>query len=285
MFEEYLNPLPCVDSQVPADLATEPAVSTENVIGDPSRSVSTRKKLKIGAKWCYFDAFLTSVEPKNFKEEITEPSWIDAIPRGIFINQSNYDLEIIKKYDMLSTKSVDTPMVDKSKLDEDLQGKPVDATHYRNSSMPLTAYADADHVGCQDTRRSTSRSAQFLGDKLLSWSSKKQNCIAISSTKAKFITLSGCYAQILWMRSQQIDYGFQFNKIPLSKHIYVRYHIIKEQVMNAVVELYFVRTEYQLADIFTKALLRERFNFLIRKLGMRSMSTTTLQSLTEEEDK
>ncbi|GJR13594.1 putative ribonuclease H-like domain-containing protein [Tanacetum coccineum] len=163
-------------------------------------------------------------------------------------------------------------MVEKSKLDEDLQGIPVDATHYhgmigslmyltssrpdliytvclcaryqakptkkylnavkrifrylkgtiniglwysKDTGMSLTAYADADRAGCQDTRRSTSESAQFLGDKLVSWSSKKQKSTAISSTEAKYITLSGCCAQILWMRSHLTDYGFQFNKIHL----------------------------------------------------------------------
>ncbi|GJU95402.1 retrovirus-related pol polyprotein from transposon TNT 1-94 [Tanacetum coccineum] len=69
-----------------------------------------------------------------------------------------------------------------------------------------------------------------------------------------------------------------------SKHIDVRYHFIKEKVENGAVELYFVRTEYQLADIFTKALPRERFNFLVEKLGMKSMSPETLKSLAEEED-
>nr|GEX34729.1 retrovirus-related Pol polyprotein from transposon TNT 1-94 [Tanacetum cinerariifolium] len=105
------------------------------------------------------------------------------------------------------------------------------------------------------------------------------------------------------MRSQLTDYGFQFNKIPpycdnksaitlcrnnvqlsKAKHIDVRYHFIKEQVENRIVELYFVRTEYQLADIFTKPFPRERFNFLIEKLGMKSMSPETLKSLAEEED-
>ncbi|GKF69145.1 hypothetical protein Tco_0202202 [Tanacetum coccineum] len=105
------------------------------------------------------------------------------------------------------------------------------------------------------------------------------------------------------MQSQLTDYGFKFNKILMysdnksaialccnnvqhsrSKHIDVRYHFIKEQVENEVVELYFVKTEYQLADIFTKALPRERLNFLIEKLGIRSMSPETLRSLTEEED-
>ncbi|GJW74490.1 retrovirus-related pol polyprotein from transposon TNT 1-94 [Tanacetum coccineum] len=91
-------------------------------------------------------------------------------PRGIFINQTNYDLEIITKYGMLPSDPVDTPMVDKSKVDKDLQGKPVDPTHYRgtidmglwyskDSCITLTAYVDADHAGCQDTRQSTSGSA------------------------------------------------------------------------------------------------------------------------------
>ncbi|GJW14529.1 hypothetical protein Tco_0018662 [Tanacetum coccineum] len=86
----------------------------------------------------------------------------------------------------------------------------------KDTNMSLTAYADVDHAGCQDTRRSTSGIAQFLSDKLVSWSSKKQKCTAISSTKDEYISLSGCCAQILWMRSQLTDYGFQFNKIPLN---------------------------------------------------------------------
>ncbi|GJY02038.1 copia protein [Tanacetum coccineum] len=170
----------------------------------------------------------------------------------------------------------------------------------KDTGMSLTAYSDADHVGCQDTRRGTFGSAQFLGDKLVSWSSKKQKSTAILSIEAEYIALSGCCAQILWMRSQLTDYGFQFNKISLycdnksvialccnnvqhsrAKHVDVRYHFIKEQVENGIVELYFVRTEYQLADIFTNPLPREIFNFLIEKLGMRSMSPETLKRLTK----
>nr|GFB21842.1 uncharacterized mitochondrial protein AtMg00810-like [Tanacetum cinerariifolium] len=87
--------------------------------------------------------------------------------------------------------------------------------HHLNTAMALMAYADADHAGCQDTRRSTSRSAQFLGDKLVSWSSKKQKSTAISTTEIEYIAMSGCCAQILWMRSQLADYDFVYNKIPL----------------------------------------------------------------------
>ncbi|GJV95426.1 hypothetical protein Tco_1547003 [Tanacetum coccineum] len=144
---------------------------------------------------------------------------------------------------------------------------------------------------------------QLLGDRLVSWSSKKQKSTAISSTEAEYIALSGCCAQILRMRSQLTDYGLVFNKIHLycdnrsaialccnniqhsrSKHIDIRHHFIKEQVENGVVELYFVRTEYQLADIFTKPLARERLEFLINKLGMRSMSPETLKKLADEEE-
>nr|GEY06076.1 retrovirus-related Pol polyprotein from transposon TNT 1-94 [Tanacetum cinerariifolium] len=133
---------------------------------------------------------------------------ISQSPKGIFINQSKYALESLKKYGFESCDPVDTPMVEKSKLDEDKERKAVDPSHYH-------AFADADHAGCQDTRRSTSGSLQFLGERLISWSSKKQKSDAISSMEAEYITLSGCYAQILWMRSQLIDYGLGFNKIPI----------------------------------------------------------------------
>ncbi|GJS23867.1 retrovirus-related pol polyprotein from transposon TNT 1-94 [Tanacetum coccineum] len=173
----------------------------------------------------------------------------------------------------------------------------------KDTAMALTAYADADHAGCQDTRRSTSGSAQFLGDKLVSWSSKKQKSTAISTTEAEYIAMSGCCAQILWIRSQLSDYGFAFNKIPMycdnrsaialccnnvqhsrSKHIDIRHHFIREQVENGVVELYFVTTDYQLADIFTKALPRERFEFLLLRLGMKSMTPKTFKRLQEGEE-
>ncbi|GKA10833.1 retrovirus-related pol polyprotein from transposon TNT 1-94 [Tanacetum coccineum] len=126
--------------------------------------------------------------------------------------------ELLLKYGFDSCDPVDIPMVEKSKLDEDKEGKAVDLSHYR----------DADHAGCQDTRRSTFGS--------------------------------------------------------ISKHIDIRFHFIKEHVENGVIELYFVNTEYQLADIFTKALGRERIEFLINKLGMRSFTLETLKQLADEVD-
>ncbi|GJT43451.1 retrovirus-related pol polyprotein from transposon TNT 1-94 [Tanacetum coccineum] len=208
---------------------------------------------------------------------------------------------------------LDTPMVEKSKLDEDKEGKVVDPSHYRgmigtllyltasrpdlqfaicmcaqyqarptekhlhavkrifqylrglvnqgvwylkDSSIALTTFADADHAGCQDTRHSTSGSMQFLGDRLVSWSSKRQKSAAISSTEAEYIAMSGCCAQILWMRSQLTDYGLGFNKIPMYcdnksvialscnnvqhsrlKHNNIRFSLHQEHVENGIMSM------------------------------------------------
>ncbi|GJV43280.1 retrovirus-related pol polyprotein from transposon TNT 1-94 [Tanacetum coccineum] len=229
---------------------------------------------------------------------------------GIFINQSKYALESLKKYGFDTCDPVDTPMVEKSKLDEDKEGKSVDPSHYRGmigtlfyliSSRPDLQFTICMCARYQDTRHSTSDSMQFLRDRLVSWSSKRQKSTAISSTEAEYIAMSGCCAQILWMRSQFTDYGIEFNKILMycdnksanalccinvqhsrSKHIDIRFHFIKEHVENGVIELYFVNMEYQLADVFTKALARERIKFLINKLGMRSFTPETMKHLADE---
>ncbi|GJZ11590.1 hypothetical protein Tco_0546349 [Tanacetum coccineum] len=142
-----------------------------------------------------------------------------------------------------------------------------------DTAMALTAYADADHAGCQDTRRSMSRSAQFLRDKLVSWSSKKQKSTAISTTEAEYIAIS--------------DIALCCNNVQhsRSKHIDMRHHFIREQVDNGVVEIYFVMMDYQLADKFTKALLRERFEFLLSRLGMKNkMAEGTIPAPTRTDD-
>ncbi|GJT25377.1 retrovirus-related pol polyprotein from transposon TNT 1-94 [Tanacetum coccineum] len=349
----------------------------ENIIGELDRPISTGLQLHEQALFCYYDAFLTTVKPKTYKDALTQSCWIKAMqeepneferleldelggilknkarlvasgyrqeesinfeesfapvarleairiflafsphknmvvyqmdvktaflngnlreevyvsqPDG-FVNPDNpnhvYNLkkalyglkqaprawegkDLLLKYGFDSCDPVDTPMVEKSKLDEDKEGKVVDPSHYRgmigtllyltasrpdlqfaicmcaryqarptkkhlhvvkrifrylrgtvnrrlwypkDSSIALTAFADADHAGCQDTRRSTPGSMQFLGDRLVSWLSKRQKSVAISSTEAEYIDMSGCCAQILWIRSQLTDYDLRFNKI------------------------------------------------------------------------
>nr|GEV98366.1 retrovirus-related Pol polyprotein from transposon TNT 1-94 [Tanacetum cinerariifolium] len=245
---------------------------------------------------------------------------IHQSPRGIFINQAKYTLEILRKHGMDKGQSTGTPMATKPKLDADLSGNPVDQTDYHSkigslmyltssrpdivqagSSFDLTAFSDDDHAGCIDSRKSTSEGIQFLGDKLVSWMSKKQNYTAMSSVEAEYVALSASCAQVMWMRTQLQDYGFNYNKIPLycnsqsaiailynpvqhsrTKHIHTRYHFINEQVENDIIELYFVRTEYQLADMFTKALPEDRFKYLVRRIGMRCLTPAELEVLAKE---
>ncbi|KAI3681374.1 hypothetical protein L6452_36168 [Arctium lappa] len=268
---------------------------------------------------------------------------------GIFINQSKYIREILRKFQMENTKPIGTPMAPGTKIGTDPSGKAVDIRTYRGmigslmyltSSRPdimfstclcaryqanpkeihltavkrifrylkgtadlglwypkdttfeLTAYTDADHAGYMLDRKSTSGHVQFLGDKLVSWGSKKQLCVSTSTAEAEYVAAASCCSQVLWMQTQLRDYGFHFNKIPIycdsksaiaittnpvqhtkTKHIDVRYHFIKDHVEKGNIELFFVKTEYQLADLFTKPLDEKRFNFLISKLGMLNLKT------------
>nr|GEU54361.1 hypothetical protein [Tanacetum cinerariifolium] len=151
---------------------------------------------------------------------------INQSPRGIFINQAKYAQEILIKHDTIN----------------------MGLWYPKDIGFELTAFLDSDHAGCLDSRKSTSGGIQFLGDdKLVSWSSKKQDCTSMSSAKAEYVSLSTCCAQVLWLRTQLTDYGFQFDKIPMyydskaaiasscnpvqhsrTKHIDVRYHFIKK---------------------------------------------------------
>nr|GFA71712.1 hypothetical protein [Tanacetum cinerariifolium] len=243
--------------------------STRQYYRQLSRQVSTWLQLHEQALFCYYDIFLTSVEPKTYKDALTQSCWIEAIQEELneferlenkarlvargyrqeegidfeesfapvarleaiqiflaYVAQKNmvvYHMDVktgclngnlreeVYKYGFESCDPVDTLMVEKSKLDEDKEGKAVDLSHYHgmigtllyltasrpdlqfaicscaryqdrptkkhDSSVALTAFADANHAG-------SSGSLQFLGERLISWSSKRQKSDAISSTKA-----------------------------------------------------------------------------------------------------
>ncbi|GKC21078.1 hypothetical protein Tco_1023228 [Tanacetum coccineum] len=139
--------------------------------------------------------------------------------------------------------------------------------------MALTAYADADHAGCQDTRRSMSGSAQFLGDKLviclqtMVLHSIRFPCIVITAVPSLSAVI---------MSSTPGPSTLTYDTISFESRL--------RRVEKGVVELYFVTTDYQLANIFTKALPRERFKFLLPRLGMKSMSPNTPKRLQDGED-
>ncbi|GKC81718.1 retrovirus-related pol polyprotein from transposon TNT 1-94 [Tanacetum coccineum] len=181
---------------------------------------------------------------------------ISQSPRGIFINQPKYALEIIKKYGMQSSDPVDTPMVDKSKFDEDLQGKLVDPTHYHGMIgclMYLTSNRpDLVFVVCMCALYQAKPTEKHLHAHM-----QMQTTLGVKILDEAHLVVHNSWG------------------INLSAG-----HSRSKRALLSLVQ----RTEYQLVDIFTKALPRERFNFLINKLGMKSMSPETLKSLTEKDE-
>ncbi|GJT75097.1 retrovirus-related pol polyprotein from transposon TNT 1-94 [Tanacetum coccineum] len=169
----------------------------------------------------------------------------------VYVNQPDrfVDPHYPDKHGMTSCDSIGTPMATKL-LDDDLSGTLVDQMKYHSmvgALMYLTP--NSDHAGCLDTSKSTSGGIQFLGgDKLVSWSSKKQDCTLMSIAEAENVSLSACCAQ----------------------------------VKKGIVELFFVGIEYQLADLFTKALLEDRFKYLVRQLSMRCLTPAELETLENE---
>ncbi|GJV94075.1 retrovirus-related pol polyprotein from transposon TNT 1-94 [Tanacetum coccineum] len=383
----------------------------ENIIGELARPVSTRLQLHEQALFCYYDAFLTAVEPKTYKDALTQACWIEAmqeelnefehlevwelVPRPdkvmvitlkwiykvkldelgvarleairIFLaftahmNMVVYQMDVktaflngnlreeayvshpdgfvdkdkqnhlykLKKalYGLKQAPRVWYDMLSSFLISQDFSKGSVDPTLFirRDGKELLLVQIYVDDIifsastpeRCdlgslpwenlnglrimkesvdrhlswfighllylisqirimlvvKDTRHSTSGSMQFLGDRLISWSSKRQKSAAISSRSLNIWLCSGLLCSN--------HYGGDHN---LSTMALVSTQNSMEHVENGVIELYFVNTEYQLADIFTKALGRERIEFLINKLGMRSFTPETLKQLADEVD-
>ncbi|GKB99712.1 hypothetical protein Tco_0985849 [Tanacetum coccineum] len=185
----------------------------------------------------------------DFEGSFAPVARLEAIhlsPRGIFINQAKYAQEILIKHGMSSCDSIGTPMAMKH-LDADLSGTPVDQTKYR-SMRDLRLETSQLLNGSFGLKERIPLTWDSGGDKLVSWSSKKQECTSMSSAKAEYVSLSACCAQ----------------------------------VEKGIVALFFVGTEYQLADLFTKALPEDRFKYLVRRLGMRRLTPEELEVLENE---
>nr|GEV83112.1 uncharacterized mitochondrial protein AtMg00810-like [Tanacetum cinerariifolium] len=143
--------------------------------------------------------------------------------------------------------------------------------YLKDTGFELTAFSDSDHAGCLDSRKSTSSGIEFLsGDKLVSWSSKKQDYTSMSFAEAEYVSLSACCAQVLWMRTQLTDYGFHFDKIPMCCD------------SKAAIASHAIQSSIRLADLFTKSLPEERFKYLVRRFGMRCLTLEELEALANE---
>ena len=263
---------------------------------------------------------------------------------GIFVSQSKYVNDLLKKFDLKNIKPIGTPMNPSIKIDKDENGKSIDMTMYRGmigSLLYLTAsrpdimfsvclcarfqanpkeshlvavkrifrylkgtmdlglwyprgttfdlinYSDADYAGCKLDRKSTSGTCHFLGRSLVSWFSKKQHSVALSTTEAEYVAAGSCCAQALYMKQQLEDFGIFLDHIPIwcdntsainltknpiqhsrTKHIEIRHHFLRDHVQKGDIVVEFIRSEDQLADIFTKPLQEDQFGRLRRELGM-----------------
>nr|GEX42868.1 retrovirus-related Pol polyprotein from transposon TNT 1-94 [Tanacetum cinerariifolium] len=288
----------------------------ENIIGQLARPVSTRLQLHEQALFCYYDAFLTSVEPKTYKDALTYSYWIKAMQEDL--NEFNAledgnELLLVQIYvdDIIFTASTpelcdmrimlvvkihtvapgsmqflgdrlipmyydkkaplpyaatmsnipDTLMVEKLKLDEDKKGKVVDPSHYRGM------------IGTRLYLTASSPNLQFAICMCARYQARP-NEKHLHAIKRIFRYPRGTVNRGLWYPKDSLITLTTFadadhagcqdtHRSTWSKHIDIRYHFIKDHVENVVIELYFVNTEYQMADIFTKALGRERIEFLI----------------------
>ena len=157
----------------------------------------------------------------------------------------------------------------------------------KGSAFDLIGYSDSDYAGDRVDRKSTSGTCHFLGRSLVCWSSKKQNCVSLSTAEAEYIAAGSCCAQLLWMKQTLKDYGINVKNVPLlcdnesaikiahnpvqhskTKHIQIRHHFLRDHVLKGDISIEHVKTEEQLADIFTKPLDEKRFSKLRCELNI-----------------
>ena len=266
---------------------------------------------------------------------------------GIFISQSKYAKNIVKRFGLESISPVRIPMSLNVKLTVDLLGKNVDSSLYKSmigSLLYLTAsrsnisysvgvcaiyqanlkeshmialkriikyfkatadfrlwynkdtndvligYSDADWAGNTDDRKNTLGGCFYVGNNLVSWTSKKQNFISLSTTEVEYIAVGNCCTQLLWMQKLLLDYGIRQEHLTIyydntsainisknhvqhsrTKHIEIRYHFIWELVEDGTLTLEFIHTDDQKANLFTKPLDSKHFEFLHQNIGVISM--------------
>nr|GEU55257.1 hypothetical protein [Tanacetum cinerariifolium] len=246
---------------------------------DHLKKVYRLRKVLYGLKQApraWYDELSKFLTSKGFTKGTIDPT-LFTIRYEEDILLAKYALEILHKHGMDKGQSIGIPMATKPKLDADLGENLVDQTDYHRKIRSLV-YLTSSRPGIVQA-----------------------DCTAMSSADAEYVALSASCAQVIWMRTQLQDYGLNYNNIPLycdsqsaiaiscnpvqhsrTKHIHTRYHFIKEQVKNDIIELYFVRTEYQLTDMFTKALPEDRFKYLVKRIGMRCLTPAELEVLAKE---
>ncbi|GJV10022.1 retrovirus-related pol polyprotein from transposon TNT 1-94 [Tanacetum coccineum] len=218
-----------------------------NIIGEPTEGMLTRymaaKLTTTSDSECLFVDFLSKIEPKKvfeapkhlgnkaklvaqgFSQEkgieynetfasvarmeairifLAFPTYMNFIDdKGISISQEKYTSDLLKKYVIFDSSLAKTPMVSPNNLGPDLVG------------FDLKGYSDSDYVGCNMDRKSTLGACQKLGGKLVCWSAKKQQSVAMSYVEAEYDAAAGCCVNIIWMKSQLSDYDIHYMIVPI----------------------------------------------------------------------
>nr|GEX20681.1 hypothetical protein [Tanacetum cinerariifolium] len=228
----------------------------ENIIGQLARPVSTRLQLHEQALFCYYDAFLTYVKPKTYKDALTQSCGIEAMQ------------EELNEFERLKNKARSVACGYRQEEGIDFEESFAPVARLEAIRIFLAFVAHKNMVVYQMDVKTA-----FLNGNLREEVYVSQPYRFVDPDKPNHV-----------YKLKKALYGLKQAPRAWSKHIDIRYHFIKEHVENGVIELYFLNAEYQLADIFTKALGRERTEFLINKLGMRSFTPETVQQLTDEVD-
>ncbi|KAK6139143.1 hypothetical protein DH2020_027115 [Rehmannia glutinosa] len=193
---------------------------------------------------------------------------IKQCQEGIYISQSKYTKELLKKFGIeegrpyilhvvclcarFQSNPKESHMSVVKRIFRYLKGTIQYGLFYpKNEKFSLKGYSDSDYAGNIDDRKSTSGSCQFLGDCLVSWFSKKQNCVSLSTAEAEYISSAFCCTQLLWMKQTLADYNCSFESVP----------IFCDNISA-------ITSQDQLADIFTKPLSSETFASIRARLGI-----------------
>nr|GEZ26512.1 retrovirus-related Pol polyprotein from transposon TNT 1-94 [Tanacetum cinerariifolium] len=270
----------------------------EQVHGNPSRPVQTRRQLATDPEMCMYALTVWELIDKPFGKTIIKI-------KCLWKNKKDEDQTVIRNKERLVAKGY----AQEEGIDFEESFTPMDVKMaFLNAPLKEEVYVaqpdgfvDPDHPEKVYRLR---KALYGLKQAPKAWYDELSTFLTTKcyTKEAEYMSLSACCAKVLWMRTQLTDYGFHYNKIPIycdsksaiavscnpiqhsrTKHIAVRYHFIKEHVEKGTIELYFVKTDYQLADLFTKALPTDHFNYLVRRVGMRSLSPQELERLAKSQ--
>ena len=283
-----------VDPRTPRPWKHQSSHPLDQILTDLNTGVQTRSKLR---NFCAFYAFLSNIEPKNVNEALADSDWVIAMQEELHQFERNKVWHLVPRPEERTI--IATKWVFRNKLDESgtvtrnkarlvVQGyNQEEGIDYEETFAPVARIEAIHYAGFLVDRKSTSGMAHFLGPCLVSWATKKQHSVAMSTAEAEYIAAASCCAQLLWIRQQLKDFCVDTGCIPIfcdntsainisknpcqhkrTKHIDIRHHFLRDNVEKGLITMNFCTTEQQIADIFTKALNREQFEKNRLELGL-----------------